>query len=386
MADEQYELTDGSKNREPTQVPVVDTGVLGNIEDLPDGTIKNALAKVNVSSDAVTNLGQKVSGLLEMWTGTGTKDLYDSVKRLRLDIRTLRVSVEKVAKEGREEAIKVQRFWLSAEKAATAPLNEFEDMLKAKEIQFDTEQTRVAEEKARGERERVLVLFKRLQAVEWRGNELIVAGMTAQQFENELKDATAQFEEIQALRKAEAERKAQAEKDAAELAEKNRVEAERLAKERQRLVEEDAKRQAETEKLERDKAAADIQRQKALAEVEEARQRGMAEVAEAKAKVEREALEAKQKAERQEVERKAETDRVAQAEKDARELAERKALEERQRAMAAPDRDKVGVWASKIEAVLKEAPLALAEPLSAIVVGIHRDISVAVDALKEAAK
>lgn len=400
MADEQYELTDEPKGPDTQDgqpsAPVVDKSILGEIQDVPAGTIKNALVKVGISDEVLIGIRQKAKTLLSTWTGTGTKEQYDAVKRFRLDIRPLRVAIEKAAKEGREEAIKVQRLWLDAQKVATTPLTEVEDQMAAKESIYEAEVQRVADEKARVERERVMALFAQLQAVEWRGNELVVAQMTPEAFESELKAATAAFEEVQAFRKAEAERKAKEEKEAAELAERNRLEAVRLAEVQAEQDRKAAQQRAEAEKLERDKAEAEAQRQKALAEVEEARQKAWAEVAEAKAKAEREAREAKEKADREEADRKAAAEAaevkrqadLAQAEADR--VAEQKRLEaeaeaERQRVAAAPDREKLAIWGGKIADVLKEAPRLTGE-LEAFVVGIHRDISIAIDAVLEASK
>lgn len=387
--EEQYELPDNqgqdsarpvpSNKSDPMVAKTLQRSFIGTIEDVPAGTIKNALVKVNVTDEKIQEIATQVEAVLVQWTGTGTKEQYDLVKRTRLDMRPLRVAVQKAAKEGREEANRVRQLWIDAEHAVTDPLIELESRLEGKEKQFEEEQARLAEEAARVERERVLGLFKQLQDVEWRGNELIVAQMTPEQFDAELKAATAQYEELQALRKAEADRIEREAREAAELAEKNRAEAVRLA-------EEGARQRAAAEQIERDKAEAEAQRQKALAEVEEARQSALAEVAEAKAKAEAEAQAAKNLAAAEESARQ----RALDEQKAAAEAAEVKRqadLElERQRALAAPDREKVSAWADKIEAVLKEAPLSLGPNLSTVVVGIHRDISLAVDALKAAAQ
>jgi hypothetical protein len=377
MADEQYELTDeprqdaarGSKVIAPEQTKEVAAplALIAKIEDTADGSVVKALTKLQVSDASLTALRAEVDAELAIYDGS--KGAYERLGKLRNKIvRTLRTPVKDELKAAREQAIAFQRLCVAAENAITGFYQEQEGRLKIQEELYEAEVRRQAEEAARIERERVEGLFSQLKAVEWRGNELIVAQMTPEQFDAELKAATAQFEELQAFRKAEADRKAAEEKAAAELAETNRKEAERLA--------EVAKQQkAEQDKLDAARREQEELNRKALQDIEDRKAAALKEVQDAKDKA------AAEEAERQ---------RVLAEQKAAEEAAEKKRLAdieaERLRQLAAPDREKVGAWADKIEAVLKEAPLTIAPPLSTIVVNVHKAIAMGVDHLREQAK
>ena len=91
--------------------------LIGTIEDVPAGTIKNALVKLNVTDMELAKVRGSVMEAVEKFDGT--KASYEAVKRARLDVVPLRTSVKKEAEAGRAEAIAVQKLWIGAEKTVT---------------------------------------------------------------------------------------------------------------------------------------------------------------------------------------------------------------------------------------------------------------------------
>lgn len=336
MQEEQYELNEESNKAE--KLPVRESSILATIEDVPAGTIKSALVKINVTDEQLTELTAKVNNHLATIKGLPTKEQYEATKRLRLDIRPIRIAIEKAAKEGREDALKVQRLWLAAEKAATSPFSALEEALSVLEGRHEAELKRVAEEKVEVERKRVAVLYDQLKAYDWPGNEIICAQYTPEEFTSELAKSKTNWEAIQAGKRAEAERLEREAKDRAEQEERNRAEAERL-----REVEE--KQRAEQARLDAERAAA-------LKEVEEAKAKALKEIEDAKARDEAERVKAQVEANRKEQERLAEERRVMEVEKAAEEKRVREAEEIRRLSALAPDKDKIGHFVEMISSAL----------------------------------
>jgi hypothetical protein len=264
MATDQYVLGDEPPGDQGKAVgetlPEVVVELVGTIEDVPAGTIKNAIVKIGVTDAALADLRAKVNDALAKYDGS--KDAYELVRRIRLDIVKLRVAVEKEAKEGRAEALAVQRLWLGAEKKVTGFYSEDEQRLADAEFQYTEKIRLAAEEKQRVERERVNALFVQLQAVDWPGNELMVSQMTPEEFGAALAKATETFEAVKAARKAEEDRKIREAQEAEELAERNR-------KEQERLAEVERKQQAERDRLAAEQKAAEERNAAALREIEE---------------------------------------------------------------------------------------------------------------------
>lgn len=372
MADEkeEYELVSDPKAKPKPEEKALVTEpvtVVGTVEDVPAGTIKNALVKLNVTDASLVTLRGEVDAILDKWDGS--KASYEAVKSKRNSIvRTLRTPLVNEAKEGREEAIKVQRLWINAEKAVTGFYITEEERLKAKEVEYETKRAKEAEENARVQRERVEGLLAQLKAYEWPGNALIVAQMKPEEFTDELAKAKARFEELAALRKAEVDRKAKEEKEAAELAERNKAEQTRLAK-----VAEDQK--AEQDRLDAAKRQQEAENARALQEIEDQKADALKEIKDAKDKADEEARLAKEKSDQAERER-------VEAEKKKADESEK----ERLRDLNAPDREKVLVWADKIDAVLSQAPILSDQALNKAVVTFHGGIMGYAVALRQSAQ
>lgn len=349
MSNEEYELA--SEAAAPK--PATDLADPNPIRTLPESLVKNALAKVDATPEKLVELTKKVNDHLATWKGTGTKELFEATKRLRLDIRPFRVAVEKAAKAGREEANRVRQLWIDAEHEFTDPLDALESLLAKHEDLYTKELQRIADEKARVERERIEGLLDQLKAYEWPGNALVVAQMTPEQFAEELAKAKKTHEELVAFRKSEAERKEREAKEAAELAERNQAEQKRLAEQAAAQKADQDKLDAQRRELEDQKRVAAGQRHALI--VERLKVYGVnveqipdtapwtpedIETAVSRAK---EAFEKKQ-AEEAEVKRQADLAK-AQKEADALKAQQARATE------LAPDREKLTAWAEAVRSV-----------------------------------
>ena len=317
--------------------------LIGTIEDVPAGTIKNALVRIGVSDEKLMAVRTETDKVLATWDGS--KESYDRVKRHRLDnLRPVRTGVVKTAEDGRAEANHVQRLWIKAEKAVVGFIESDETRCFEKEREYERKIQEEQDAIAAKEMARVDAMISKLLTLGWVGNQLEVAQDTPVQFAERLSKAQESFSLIEASRKAEAERKAKEEQEARELAEANRLEAERLAKVK-------AEQDAAAAKLQKDRE--DFERQQREArEAEEARQRKVKEDAD---KAERERL-AKiatdEKLAREAAE--AETKRLkAIADAKAKEEADAKAAgaERLRLAALAPDKEKILAWLAEIEAV-----------------------------------
>lgn len=334
-SEEQYELASETKpDTKDLEVQVVQT-----IEDVPAGTIKNALVRLSVTDAELAKTKAEVKSVLQTWDGS--KKSYEAIRRVRLDLVPKRTAIVKEAKAGREEAISVQKLWIGAEKALTGFYAELESECAEFEEKYLAEERRIAEEKAQKERDRIQGLVNQLTPYEWEGNELILAQATPEEFADILSKAKERFAVIEAGRRAEAERKEREEREARELAEANRKEAERLAK-----IEADQK--AEAEKLRKERE--DFERQKREAQEAEARAERdrLAKIAEDERKA-REAAEAEAKRLKDAVDARA---------KEEADLAAKKAEEARLAALA-PDKEKLEAVARGFESTWAKLDLGL---------------------------
>ncbi len=345
MPEEQYVLNEdaGTKAQQAPddKLPEVVVELVGKIEDVPAGTIKNALVKLSVTDVALATVKAGVLETLAKWDGS--KASYEVVKRARLDLVPLRVAVEKEAKEGRAEALAVQRLWLTAEKSVTGFYADLEAQLAAKEFEYTEVIRKAAEEKARIERERVTKMYDQLKAYDWPGNELICAQYTPEQFESELAKSRANWETVQAAKKAEADRIAKEAKDREEQAEKNRLEAVRLEEVAKGQREAQARLDAQQKAIEDQKAAA------------------LKEIQDAKDKDEADRKAAQDEADRKERERVAAEEREAAAKKAEADREQREAEETARIAALAPDKEKVVEWCRTSWTAVSHVPT-LADP------------------------
>lgn len=251
------------------------------------------VVEYSVSDAAIEKLRERYTGL----TIQNTAD-YERVRVGIGEVRDIRVRVEKTRVELKADALEYGRKVDAEAKRITGLLLEIEEPLKLEKAKVDDEKARIKREKEDAEKARIEA-------------------------------------ELQAKREAE-EAAVKAERD--RIAEEQRIESERLARERAAL--------------EADRAAAEEERRKAQAIIDEQNRIAQAKLDEeaAKLKTERERL-AREQFEREAKER-AEADARAKVEREAAEakrLAEIEAEEREHRAAMAPDFEKLAVFAKAIE-------------------------------------
>jgi hypothetical protein len=322
--------------------------LVAKVQDVKTGAVSKALADLKITDASLTALRNEVDEALKGYDGS--KGQYEALGKLRNRIiRNNKTPTKDALKAAREESLNFQKLVVAAENILVEFYDDQAGRIKQQELMYEAEVARVAEEKAKVERERVEGLFGQLKAFEWPGNALIVAQMTDEQFKEALETSRGHFEEVQAARKAEAERKAQADKDAAELAETNRKEAERLAQVEAGLKAEqariDAENKATQERLAAEQKTADERNAAALREIEEKKAAGLKEVEDAKAAaLEQQRLD-KEASDKIERDRSA-AEAQARADEDAKVRA----------AMLAPDRDKIVEYCRTCGEALSHVP------------------------------
>jgi hypothetical protein len=307
-----------------------------NAEALPPSMLTNIQEGFQDAFDQAESWREKALAIKV--TSLADKEAMKQAREMRLALKTIRVDAEKKRKALKEDALVMGRAIDGVNNLLLAAITPLERHLE--------EQEKFAERLAEQERQRRL--SERTEALQ----PYIDAGqavpaldvMTDDQFAKYLDDAKLlHAAKIEAAKKAEAERIAREQAEAAE--------RERLRIENERLRAEAAEREAKA---------------KAEREAAEKAQREAAE----KARKEREALEAKAKAEREAAERelariKAEQEAAAKAEREAREklereLAAKKAEEEAKakaeaaavkKAAAAPDKTKLRTIADSVRSI-----------------------------------
>lgn len=243
----------------------------------------------DVQRELITQLAAEYMPLTVF--GIGDKAGLEAVHTARMEVKNLRVQIEKRRKQLKAESLEYGRQVDSAAKELT-------DLLTPIETHLEHEESIVAREKARLEREAeekrqamIRERFKCLSECSFPGGNSYLEGdiarFTAAEFSAVLdaeRIAKADFDARMAAETAERER----------IAEQNRIEAENLAKERAEL---------ERQRREQAEAQAKIDAEKRRIEADQAEQRRLAELEKAIAEQERKAAEAKAKAEADERER-----------------------------------------------------------------------------------
>jgi hypothetical protein len=135
------------------------------IEELPlDKKIENTLVKHNVTEAVIAGLKEKYSGLV--LRSVDNKEDYLEIKAAKKEVRKYGILTEQICKKGREDAIAIQKKWLSKEKEILGKIAEVEDPLEAEIDKYEKEQERLEIEAAR----------KRENAFAARQSELIKMG------------------------------------------------------------------------------------------------------------------------------------------------------------------------------------------------------------------
>ncbi len=239
-----------------------------------------ALQKENVTLTILeglkVHLGLKV-------TGPEDTENYQLVKNARILCRDLRVLAVKLAKAGREDALKEQKAWIAEEKRVVGEISVVEEYLIAQEQIVDgPKEAAKKEAEAKAEQEKIDAEKRTRDKVVGRLNALFAVGvpktfeeisaMPDSDYDQLLTTSKKTFDDATAAKK-----KAQDEIDA-----ENAETAKRLAQQKADQDKKDAELKAEQKKLDEAKAAAEKEKQDAAAKVE----------ADRKAAAEKERLEA----------------------------------------------------------------------------------------------
>jgi len=117
------------------------------IEISLDKKIEHQLVKNNVTDAVIAELKSKY-GSLKLVSITD-KESYLELKGAAKDCSKLRNLAAKICKEGREDAIAIQKKWVAKEKEVIAEIKSVEDPLDAEIARFDAEVERLATEEKR---------------------------------------------------------------------------------------------------------------------------------------------------------------------------------------------------------------------------------------------
>lgn len=182
--------------------------------------IETALAEQNVTAQVIAKLKADYLGLTI--NGIDDKEGFEAVEKARKECKSIRILAEKICKSGREEAVKIQKEWISKEKEVVAQIEEVELYLKA-------ESERIKEEEK-------AILFKAAQEAKlpMRKEKLLSIGITVDDSELlKLDDAQFlqlfnEFYETHLNEKAEKQRKEEEARQAAERQKEAELKAEKL--------------------------------------------------------------------------------------------------------------------------------------------------------------
>lgn len=114
------------------------------VEELPlDQVIDKTLVKNNVTEAVITAMKEKYGGM--KLSSIDDKQGYIEIKEARKEVRKIGILTEKLCKAGREDAIKIQKLWLSKEKEILDKIDEVQKPLDAEIKRYEDEQERLAQ-------------------------------------------------------------------------------------------------------------------------------------------------------------------------------------------------------------------------------------------------
>lgn len=183
------------------------------------GPIETALAEQNITAQVIAKLKTDYSGL--KINGIDDKEGFKRVEDARKECKAVRILAEKICKSGREEAILIQKAWISKEKEVVGQIKEVESELEQESERIKKEKEEVLFKAAQ---EAKLPMRKEKLAsigVEVLDSELLklddlqFSQLFTEFYEKHLKEkaeAIRKKEEAERLKKEEEERKEKAEK------------------------------------------------------------------------------------------------------------------------------------------------------------------------------
>lgn len=119
-----------------------------------DGQISNELKKANVTDMVIGQLKERFGSL--RLRNNEDHETYLEISAARKEVRKWGVLVEKITKKGREEAIAIQKKWLSKEKEILGKIAEVQDPLDAEIKKFEDEKERKEAEIRRKQEEQFI--------------------------------------------------------------------------------------------------------------------------------------------------------------------------------------------------------------------------------------
>lgn len=283
--------------------------------------------------------------------GVSDKKGLEVVHAARMEMRNLRVSIEKRRKELKADSLEYGKKVDEAAKALTKLIEPIESHLEKEEAIVEREKERLRREEEVKRQAKLQQRLDQLTAVGAMRHPSVVEILTDEEFADTLENCTREFEEKQAREAAEAEQRRQEQerleleraelarikaKQEEELAEARRQEEERLSAEREALEIERRKQAEEQARVDAERARLDAEKQR-LADEEAERQRQI-ELEKAKA-------EAAERAKR-EAEERARTEAEEAQRRAAAAEAERKRLESLR-----PDHEKLLAFAEQLAAI-----------------------------------
>jgi fused signal recognition particle receptor len=250
------------------------------IQDTVEMKVNLALQKGNVTAQVIAQLRERFLPL--KINGQDDKEGYKAVVAARKDCKALRVKVGKICKEGREEAVIIQKAWVAKDKEVSGQIEEVETYLEEQENAYEAERERLKKEEDDKQAaiftNRTILLTK--MGVEFTGTKFVLADVefdaadvkksTEELFQQAIVAPFKEvFDKIEADRISEEARvQAENERIAAEKAESERVRIEaeqKLASEQAEMKRQQeefrqqqeafAAKQAEAERVENEKAA-----------------------------------------------------------------------------------------------------------------------------------
>lgn len=114
-----------------------------------ENTIQQELVKANVTDAVIAELHSRYGSL--RLKSVDDKESYLEIKAAAKECSKIRNLAGKICKAGREDAVKIQKLWVSKEKEVIAKIAEVEDVLDAEVAKYDAELKRKEEE----ERQRI---------------------------------------------------------------------------------------------------------------------------------------------------------------------------------------------------------------------------------------
>ena len=245
-----------------------------------ESVIETALAKENITAQVIAKLKSDYSGL--KINGLDDKEGFKKVEDARKECKSIRVLATKICKLGREEAVKIQKDWITKEKEVVSQIEEVENALEAESDRIKEEEKRILFEAA--QKEKLPMRKEKLLSigVEVEDEQLLkIDDNQFLQLFNELYEKHL-AEKAEKMRLEEEERQKETE---AKLAEEKRLEAEKQEaerKERERVeAEEKAKQDAEIARLKAENEAKEKrekEREKQIKEMEDLQQKRLSEL------------------------------------------------------------------------------------------------------------